>query len=123
MKLISFRTLKKICHHIIRDDKEQLICGKLAPDFWVKCCQKRCPIWKKLKKPDKLYYEIDEVLIAMYINDCMQYLKAKLKNKKVDLSKEEFSLSKKGNIINGLKELKDLCMKIAGRKPFNWRKK
>jgi len=63
-----------------------------------------------------------EELVAMYINDCMQYLKAKLQFKEPDLTKDEFEQTQNQELIYyGLRELKDLCMRISGKEPLNWK--
>ena len=64
-----------------------------------------------------------EEMVSMYINDCMQYLNAKLEGKKPDLAKEEFQKTKNHNeIYEGLRKLEDLCIKVAGGFPLKWEK-
>ena len=59
--------------------------------------------------------------VCLYINDCKQYLKAGLADKSVDMMKCEFEpTDEEFLIIYGLKELKDLCMQVAGRRGLNW---
>lgn len=64
---------------------------------------------------------IFEELVAMYINDCMQYLKT-CPGVEPDLVKEEFERTTNQDLIYyGLRELKDLCMYKAGVEPQNWK--
>ena len=48
-KLISFRTFKKYCAFTTGAN------NKCLEIFWQqwdnKCCQKNCPVWKRLKEP------------------------------------------------------------------------
>ena len=60
--------------------------------------------------------------VCMYINDCKQYLKAAVVGKAVDMMKGEFDPTEdEFLIIYGMKEIKDLSMRLAGRKPLNWK--
>lgn len=65
-----------------------------------------------------------EKLVCMYINDCMQYLKAAHAGEKPNLAQEEFAPTEnQDSIYYGLRELKDMCMAICGRKGFDWKGK
>ena len=56
-----------------------------------------------------------EEIVSMYINDCKQYLNAKMEGRGPDLAKEEFQKTKNHNeIYEGLRKLEDLCIKVAG---------
>jgi len=52
MKLISFRTLRENCYYCITDWDEKLtrityyFCQKIRK----RCCEKNCPVWKRLEK-------------------------------------------------------------------------
>ncbi|MBL7198268.1 MAG: hypothetical protein ISS47_09240 [Candidatus Omnitrophica bacterium] len=60
--------------------------------------------------------------VCMYINDCKQYLKAALEDRAVDMMKDEFDpTQEEGLIIYGLKELKDLSVRLCGRRPLDWK--
>ncbi|GEM_PF-6468815 len=60
--------------------------------------------------------------VCMYINDCKQYLKAALEKRPVDMEKDEFDPTQdEFLIIYGMKELKDLSMRLAGRRPLDWK--
>lgn len=60
--------------------------------------------------------------VCMYINDCKQYLKAAIEGRPVDMMAEEFDPTQDEYlIIYGMKELKDLSMRLAGRRPLNWK--
>ncbi len=60
--------------------------------------------------------------VCMYINDCRQYLKAAIEGRPVDMMKGEFDPTEdEFLIIYGMKELKDLSMRAAGRRPLNWK--
>lgn len=60
--------------------------------------------------------------VCMYINDCKQYLKAALEQRPVDMMKDEFDPTQdEFLIIYGMKELKGLSMRLAGRRPLNWK--
>ncbi len=60
--------------------------------------------------------------VCMYINDCKQYLKAALECRPVDMETCEFEpTDEEYLIIYGLKELKDLCMRVSGRSPLDWK--
>lgn len=60
--------------------------------------------------------------VCMYINDCKQYLKAALEGRPVDMEKGEFDPTQDEYlIIYGMKELKDLSMRLSGRRPLNWK--
>ncbi len=60
--------------------------------------------------------------MCKYINDCKQYLTAAVEGKPVDMRKSEFDPTEdEFLIVYGLKELKDLSMRAAGIKPFNWK--
>jgi len=59
--------------------------------------------------------------VCMYINDCKQYLKAALEGRPVDMMKGEFDpTDEEFLIVYGMKELKDLSMRLAGRRPLKW---
>lgn len=59
--------------------------------------------------------------VCMYINDCKQYLRAAIERKPVDMRKGEFDpTDEEFLIIYGLKELKEMCMRLAGRQPLDW---
>lgn len=60
--------------------------------------------------------------VCMYINDCKQYLRAALERKPVDMEKAEFDpTDEEFLIIYGLKEVKEMSMRLAGRRPLNWK--
>lgn len=60
--------------------------------------------------------------ICMYINDCKQYLRAALEGKPVRMEKGEFDpTDEEFLIIYGLKELKEMSMLLAGRRPLDWK--
>ena len=60
--------------------------------------------------------------VCMYINDCKQYLKAAAEGRPVDMMKDEFDpTDDEFLIIYGMKELKSLAMRLAGRRPLNWK--
>ncbi len=60
--------------------------------------------------------------VCMYINDCKQYLRAALEGKPVNMEKEEFDpTDEEFLIIYGLKEVKEMCMRLAGRRPLDWK--
>ena len=60
--------------------------------------------------------------VCMYINDCRQYLKAAIEGRPVDMMKGEFDPTEdEFLIIYGMKELKDLSIQLAGRRPLNWK--
>ncbi len=60
--------------------------------------------------------------VCMYINDCKQYLKARIAGRPVDMLSEEFKPTEDEYlIIYGLKEVKDLCMSVGGSKPLDWK--
>lgn len=60
--------------------------------------------------------------VCMYINDCKQYLRAALEGKPVRMEKAEFDpTDEEFLIIYGLKEVKEMCMRAAGRRPLNWK--
>ena len=58
-----------------------------------------------------------EELVAMYINDCMQYLK---RTQNCRGGVEFDPTTEQDKIFDGLRELKDLCMKQAGVEPVPW---
>lgn len=52
-KLISFTMLKKICRDTVVDVLNYDVCsclGDWQEDEFVKCCEKNCPVWKKLRR-------------------------------------------------------------------------
>lgn len=60
--------------------------------------------------------------VCMYINDCKQYLRAALEGKPVRMEKSEFDpTDEEFLIIYGLKEVKEMCMRLAGRRPLDWK--
>ncbi len=60
--------------------------------------------------------------VCMYINDCKQYLRAALERKPVRMEKAEFDpTDEEFLIIYGLKELKEMSMLLAGRRPLDWK--
>ncbi len=60
--------------------------------------------------------------VCMYINDCKQYLRAALERKRVDMEKAEFDpTDEEFLIIYGLKEVKEMCMRLAGGIPLDWK--
>ena len=60
--------------------------------------------------------------VCMYINDCKQYLRAALGQKPVDMEKTEFEpTDEEFLIIYGLKEVKEMSMMLAGRRPLDWK--
>ena len=79
--------------------------------------------------PKKKYRYEDEFVtgnfkkeVCMYINDCKQYLKAALEGKPIDMMKGEFDpTDDEFLIIYGMKELKDLSMRLAGHRSLNWK--
>jgi hypothetical protein len=59
--------------------------------------------------------------ICMYINDCKQYLRAALEGRPVDMEKGEFDpTDEEFLMIYGMKELKDMSMRLAGGRPLDW---
>lgn len=80
------------------------------------------------KRIEVLDREIDLVTgnfkaeVCMYINDCKQYLRAALERKPVNMEKAEFDpTDEEFLIIYGLKEVKEMCMRLAGRRPLDWK--
>lgn len=80
------------------------------------------------KRVEVLDREIDLVTgnfkaeVCMYINDCKQYLRAALENRPVDMMAEEFDpTDEEFLIIYGLKEVKEMSMRLAGRRPLDWK--
>lgn len=60
--------------------------------------------------------------VCMYINDCKQYLRSAIERKPVDMMKGEFDpTDEEFLIIYGLKELKDMCMRVAGMRGLDWK--
>ncbi len=60
--------------------------------------------------------------VCMYINDCKQYLRAAIEEKPVNMGKGEFDpTDEEFLIIYGLKEVKEMCMRLAGRRPLDWK--
>lgn len=60
--------------------------------------------------------------VCMYINDCMQYLKAGMEGRSIDMEKGEFDpTDEEFLIIYGLKDLKDICMRMSGDIPMDWK--
>ena len=60
--------------------------------------------------------------VCMYINDCKQYLRAAVDGKPVNMEKGEFDpTDEEFLIIYGLKELKEMCMLLAGRPRLDWK--
>lgn len=77
---------------------------------------------KKKDIPDEFLTGSFKKDVCMYINDCKQYLKAGLAGKPVNMQKGEFDpTDNEFLIIYGLKELKDLSMRVAGRRPLDWK--
>ena len=77
---------------------------------------------KKNRYEDEFFTGNFKKEICMYINDCKQYLKAALDGKPVDMMKGEFDPTEdEFLIIYGMKELKGLSMRLAGRRPLNWK--
>ena len=77
---------------------------------------------KKKDLPDEFLTGDFKTEVCMYINDCKQYLRAALTGKSVDMQKGEFDPTQNEFlIIYGMKELKDLSMRLAGRRPLNWK--
>ena len=77
---------------------------------------------KKKDIPDEFLTGDFKTEVCMYINDCKQYLKAALSGKPVDMEKGEFDPTREEFlIIYGMKELKDLCMRTARRRPLDWK--
>ena len=59
--------------------------------------------------------------VCLYINDCKQYLRAAIEHRPVDLLKAEFDpTDQEFLIIYGLKELKEMSMRAAGKAGFDW---
>ncbi len=60
--------------------------------------------------------------VCMYINDCKQYLRAALERKRVNMEKAEFDpTDEEFLIIYGLKEVKEMSMRLAGGIPLDWK--
>lgn len=60
--------------------------------------------------------------VCMYINDCKQYLRSAIEGKPVNMEMGEFDpTDEEFLIIYGLKELKDMCMRLAGRAGLDWK--
>ena len=60
--------------------------------------------------------------VCMYINDCKQYLRAALEGKPVRMEKAEFDpTDEEFLIIYGLKEVKEMSMRLAGGIPLDWK--
>jgi len=56
-----------------------------------------------------------EKLVAMYINDCLQYLTHS------PLTEERFEPTENQELVYyGLRQLKDACMEAVGEEPMNW---
>jgi len=53
-----------------------------------------------------------EHMVAMYVSDCMEYLEGKTFPPTTD----------QDSLVDGLRELKDMCMRKAGRTPLRWEK-
>lgn len=61
-------------------------------------------------------------LVCMYINDCRQYLRAAQEGREPDLASTEFEPTEnETSIYYGLRELKDLCIRVAGGDPLPWK--
>ena len=80
------------------------------------------------KRVEVLDREIDLVTgnfkaeVCMYINDCKQYLRAALERKRVNMEKAEFDpTDEEFLIIYGLKEVKEMSMRLAGGIPLDWK--
>jgi len=77
---------------------------------------------KKKDIPQEFFTGSFKKDVCMYINDCKQYLKAAIEQRPVDMESEEFDPTQdEFLIIYGMKELKDLSMRVAGRHPLNWK--
>jgi len=60
-------------------------------------------------------------LVCMYINDCMQYLKATENGGVIEMNTDQFEATENEDLIYyGLRKLKDLCIEASGNEPLNW---